>query len=338
METMNQPALHLAGISKNYDGSTVLDGLDLTLSTGQLLALLGASGAGKSTLLRLIAGLEEPNAGTISFGGQTLVPGQTALVFQKPVLYPHLSIEENILFAFRLKKSAPLDREHYTSLVQTLGLGDHLKKKPAQLSGGQAQRAGIARALVRRTPVVLFDEPLSSVDEASSAGIRTDVQLLHTQLGFTGIYVTHDQNEALQMGQQVAVLSGRRLAQVGTPEQLLTSPVSAEVAQLVFPLYNSFDAQLAGQNVRAGLTAFAFVRAGRRGSLTAQVRSSWQHTAGLRVDIETSYEARVATEGGELTIPQGTVLTALLPSTRYVEPGRSLNVDIDPAALHIFSA
>lgn len=335
---MNQPGLHLTGISKNYDGTIVLGGLDLSLPAGQMLALLGASGAGKSTLLRLIAGLEEPDAGVISFGGQAIEPGQTALVFQKPVLYPHLSIEENILFAFRLKKSAPLDREHYSSLVQTLGLGDHLKKKPAQLSGGQAQRAGIARALVRLTPVVLFDEPLSSVDETSSASIRSDVQLLHTQLGFTGIYVTHDQNEALQMGQRVAVLSGGRLAQVGTPEQLLASPASAEVAHLVFPLYNSFDAQLAGRAVRAGLNAFAFSPRNQLGSLTAVVRSSWQHTAGLRVEIEVIHDALITTEGGELTIPKGTVLAALLTGRRHVETGHRLNGEIDPAGLHIFPA
>lgn len=335
---MNQPGLHLAGISKNYDGTIVLGGLDLSLPTGQMLALLGASGAGKSTLLRLIAGLEEPDAGVISFGGQAIEPGQTALVFQKPVLYPHLSIEENILFAFRLKKSAPLDREHYSSLVHTLGLGDHLKKKPAQLSGGQAQRAGIARALVRLTPVVLFDEPLSSVDETSSASIRSDVQLLHTQLGFTGIYVTHDQNEALQMGQRVAVLSGGRLAQVGTPEQLLASPASAEVAHLVFPLYNSFDAQLAGRAVRAGLNAFAFSPGHQLGGLTAVVRSSWQHTAGLRVEIEVVQDALVTTEAGELTIPEGTVLTTLLTGRRHVETGHSLNGEINPAGLHLFSA
>lgn len=335
---MNKPGLHLAGISKNYDGTIVLGGLDLSLPTGQMLALLGASGAGKSTLLRLIAGLEEPDAGVISFGGRAIEPGQTALVFQKPVLYPHLSIEENILFAFRLKKSAPLDREHYSSLVQTLGLGDHLKKKPAQLSGGQAQRAGIARALVRLTPVVLFDEPLSSVDETSSASIRSDVQLLHTQLGFTGIYVTHDQNEALQMGQRVAVLSGGRLAQVGTPEQLLASPASAEVAHLVFPLYNSFDAQLAGRAVRAGLNAFAFSPGNQLGSLTAVVRSSWQHTAGLRVEIEVIHDALITTEAGELTIPKGTVLAALLTGRRHVETGHRLNGEIDPAGLHIFPA
>lgn len=335
---MNQPGLHLTGISKNYDGTIVLGGLDLSLPAGQMLALLGASGAGKSTLLRLIAGLEEPDSGVVSFGGQAIEPGQTALVFQKPVLYPHLSIEENILFAFRLKKSAPLDREHYSSLVQTLGLGDHLKKKPAQLSGGQAQRAGIARALVRLTPVVLFDEPLSSVDETSSASIRSDVQLLHTQLGFTGIYVTHDQNEALQMGQRVAVLSGGRLAQVGTPEQLLTSPASAEVAHLVFPLYNSFDAQLAGRAVRAGLNAFAFSPRNQLGNLTAVVRSSWQHTAGLRVEIEVIHDALITTEGGELTIPKGTVLAALLTGRRHVETGHRLNGEIDPAGLHIFPA
>lgn len=335
---MNQPGLHLTGISKNYDGTIVLGGLDLSLPAGQMLALLGASGAGKSTLLRLIAGLEEPDSGVVSFGGQAIEPGQTALVFQKPVLYPHLSIEENILFAFRLKKSAPLDREHYSSLVQTLGLGDHLKKKPAQLSGGQAQRAGIARALVRLTPVVLFDEPLSSVDETSSASIRSDVQLLHTQLGFTGIYVTHDQNEALQMGQRVAVLSGGRLAQVGTPEQLLASPASAEVAHLVFPLYNSFDAQLAGRAVRAGLNAFAFSPRNQLGNLTAVVRSSWQHTAGLRVEIEVIHDALITTEGGELTIPKGTVLTALLTGRRHVETGHRLNGEIDPAGLHLFSA
>lgn len=333
---MTQPALHLTGISKDYDGAAVLNGLDLSLTTGQMLALLGASGAGKSTLLRLIAGLEEPDAGDISFGGEALEPGQTALVFQKPVLYPHLSIEDNILFAFRLKRSAPLDREHYSSLIETLGLGEHLRKKPGQLSGGQAQRAGIARALVRRTPVVLFDEPLSSVDEGTSAGIRADIQQLHRELGFTSLYVTHDQNEALQMGQQVAVLAGGRLAQMGTPEQVLASPASEAVAQLVYLLYNTFDARLAGRGVRAGLSAFAFSPRDQQGSLTATLRSSWQHTAGLRAEITVAHDALVDTETGELAIPQGTVLTALLPATRNAEAGCTLNLNIAPGSLHIF--
>ncbi|MDO4898801.1 MAG: ABC transporter ATP-binding protein [Rothia sp. (in: high G+C Gram-positive bacteria)] len=335
---MTAHALSITNLHKRFAESSVLSGLNMQVPAGQLVSLLGSSGAGKSTLLRIIAGLEKADEGQVTYTGRPLTPGQVGFVFQQPVLYPHLTVEQNILFASRLKKAAPIDKEHFTSLVDSLGLGQHLTKKPAQLSGGQAQRAGIARALVRKAPVVLFDEPLSSVDEATSASIRADLQTLHRQLGFTGIYVTHHQNEALQMGQQVGVLLAGRLAQLTSPAQLLAAPASLEVARLVFPLYNELEGELAGRRVTAGISAFGFTAANKEqiGALPVLAQSCEAHTAGWKVEGELTASATVASSHGSLTLPARTPLTAVLSVSATVDVGQAIYLNADPAALHTF--
>ena len=156
------------------------------------------------------------------------------VVFQRPILYPHLSVKDNILFPTRLGAFAGrVDMDYYRELLEALKLEGLESRKPSQLSGGQAQRVGIARALIRRAPVVLFDEPLASVDEQMSASIRADIVRLHERYGFTGLYVTHDQNEALMLGQRVAVMDAGYLVQVDTPERLLAHPHTLQVAKLM---------------------------------------------------------------------------------------------------------
>ena len=201
---------------------------------GELISLVGSSGTGKSTLLRIIAGLEEPSAGRVTYAGQPLERGSVGVVFQRPILYPHLSVKDNILFPTRLGAfSGGVDMDYYRELLDALKLEGLESRKPSQLSGGQAQRVGIARALIRRAPVVLFDEPLASVDEEMSASIRADIVRLHERYGFTGLYVTHDQNEALMLGQRVAVMDAGYLVQVDTPEHLLAHPHTLQVAKLL---------------------------------------------------------------------------------------------------------
>ncbi len=355
IEVMTSPALTITGLTKRFGASAVLSGIDLTVPGGSLLSLVGESGSGKSTLLRIIAGLEQADAGCVLFGhrpvgvgGGSRIKGSTkarqagavpvGFVFQKPVLYPHLSLEENILFAQRLRAQEQLDRDHYLSLVDTLGLGEHLRKRPAQLSGGQAQRAGIARALVRKPTLALFDEPLSSVDEHLSEAIRADLLTLHRQLEFTGIYVTHTPDEALAMGQQLAVLAGGRLAQVAAPGQVLAAPASAQVARLLHPLYNELEVERGGQAVPAGISAHGFERADAAspGVLPVRVLGVLAHTAGNRYSLETTQAVEVPHPDGAVTLPVGSLLTAVLPAVSHDE-GQRLFLALREGALHCFS-
>lgn len=235
----NSTGLVLRGVSKAFKSGRrgeveVLRTVNVQVNRGEFMTVIGASGTGKTTLLRIIAGLDVASAGSITFDGVPLTAGEVGYVFQKPVLYPHLTVKQNIRFGSSLKKHRQtLDQAHYELLIRTLGLTGVEERMPHALSGGQQQRVGIARALVRKPAVVLFDEPLSSVDESLSASIRADLQKLHQQLNFTALFITHHLQEALQLGQRVAVMVEGQLVQVDTPEHILRNPANLAVAQFV---------------------------------------------------------------------------------------------------------
>ena len=228
------------GVTKVYrDGSVGVQDLDLLVEDGELLVLLGASGSGKTTILRLVAGLERLTDGRILLDGDDVtdvsVPKRdVAMVFQHLALYPHLSVYENIAFgvrAHRLKKPEIDDRVRRTATL--LGLGDVLNKRPAALSGGQAQRVALGRAIVREPRAFLMDEPLSSLEERRRLELRSELARIQHELGVTTLYVTHDQSEALALADRVGILRDGMLEQVRTPTQLYERPENLFVAGFV---------------------------------------------------------------------------------------------------------
>jgi ABC-type sugar transport system ATPase subunit len=237
---MSLAQVELRRVSKVYpNGVEAVSELDLRVDEGAWLVVVGPSGSGKSTLLRLVAGLETPNAGSVWIGGECvdgLSPHQRdlAMVFQTPALYPHLSVFDNLAFGLRARRMPRAEiRSRVASVAEPLELTGLLDRTPRTLSGGQRQRAALGRALARRPRVLLLDEPLSSLDAPLRASLREILIDWRRRHGTTAIHVTHDQDEALAMGHQVAVMNLGRLVQVGTPEQVYRDPVNRFVARFV---------------------------------------------------------------------------------------------------------
>jgi sn-glycerol 3-phosphate transport system ATP-binding protein len=221
------------------NGTRALDGVDLSVEDGEFLTVLGPSGSGKSSLLRLIAGLETPTSGSVLMAGRDVTAEEpkdrdVAMVFQGLALYPHMTVWENVAFGL-LARGTPreeMDRR-VRAAAETLGLAGHLKRKPRELSGGERQRVALGRALVRSPQIYLFDEPLSSLDAKLRQELREELARLHRITRTTSMYVTHDQREALSLGDRVAVFERGRLRQVGTPDEIYRSPRDLFVARFV---------------------------------------------------------------------------------------------------------
>jgi multiple sugar transport system ATP-binding protein len=220
-------------------GNTAVDGITLACKDGEYLVLLGPSGCGKTTLLRMIAGLEHPTGGDILIGGRSVrgLPPRArkiAMVFQSYALYPHKRVEQNISFPLEaqgLTRQERLEKIRWASGL--LGIGHLLQRKPRQLSGGERQRVALARALVREPQVFLLDEPLSNLDAKLRASARLELKQFQQRVGISTIYVTHDQVEAMGLGDRIAVLNQGRLQQVGTPEEIYHRPANTFVATFV---------------------------------------------------------------------------------------------------------
>ena len=224
-------------------------GFDLTVSDGEFLVLVGPSGCGKSTTLRMVAGLETPTSGNIFINGKdvTRLPPKDrdiAMVFQNYALYPHMTVAENMSFALRLRGFAKDEiSRRVTAAAETLGLSQYLKRLPKALSGGQRQRVALGRAIVREPAVFLFDEPLSNLDAKMRVEMRAEIIRLHNRLGATMIYVTHDQTEAMTMGQRIVVMNEGRIQQVAKPLDLYERPANLFVAGFIgTPPMNVFPA------------------------------------------------------------------------------------------------
>jgi multiple sugar transport system ATP-binding protein len=227
----------VSGVRKVFpNGFEAIRGLDLEIADGEFMVLVGPSGCGKSTLLRLIAGLEQVTAGTVLIGDRDVTeepPAKRdiAMVFQSYALYPHMQVEENLAFGLQRRRTArQVIRERVTGVAGALGLGELLERRPGQLSGGQRQRVAIGRAMVREPIVYLMDEPLSNLDAKLRVSMRAELARLHDRLGVTTIYVTHDQIEAMTLGDRVCVMHEGLIQQVDTPERLFSHPANTFVA------------------------------------------------------------------------------------------------------------
>ncbi len=250
-------------VTKAYSGDIRgIDELSLDVADGEFMVLVGPSGCGKSTALRSIAGLEEITSGTISIGARVVndLPPKDrdiAMVFQNYALYPHMTVEQNLAFGLQQRKT-PKDeiKRRVTEVAGLLGLTDYLKRKPAALSGGQRQRVAMGRAIVREPQAFLMDEPLSNLDAKLRVSMRASLSQLHERLGVTTVYVTHDQVEAMTLGQRVCVMRDGKLQQVDSPQTLFNSPVNLFVAGFMgSPAMNFVTAKLVRDN--GAVVAFA---------------------------------------------------------------------------------
>jgi ABC-type sugar transport system ATPase subunit len=274
--------LTFAGVRKDYGDVPALRGLDLEVADGEFMVVVGPSGCGKSTALRTAAGLEEPTAGSISIGGRdvtTLPPAarNVAMVFQSYALFPHLTVSENVGFGLAARRVAKDEiAGRVRAAAEVVGCSDLLARKPYELSGGERQRVALARALVREPDVFLLDEPLSNLDAQLRVQMRAELKRLHQRLGATMVYVTHDQLEALTMGDRVAVLRDGRVQQVGAPDEVYRRPS------------NRFVAGFIGS---PAMNVFAVVD-GRAGPFPVTPPSTGAHEAGVRPE-----HVRVSVDG-----------------------------------------
>lgn len=248
------------GGKRRHDQVLALSDINLTVPKGEFLVLLGPSGCGKSTLLRSIAGLEIPQTGTIRIDGETVFDsaGRTnlspdrrpmSMIFQSYALWPHMTAAQNVAYPLRRSGTSRMTKQQVagtvTDMLDRLGLGTLAQRLPAEMSGGQQQRLALARALVGGSKVVLFDEPLSNVDAVVRERLRLEMLRMQREIGFTAIYVTHDQDEAMLLADRIAVMVDGRIRQIGSPEQMYVNPADSDVARFIGQS-NQFDVVVGG--------------------------------------------------------------------------------------------
>jgi multiple sugar transport system ATP-binding protein len=346
--------IRLDRVTKRFGGNTALRDMSLEIQDGEFFVLLGPTGAGKTTTLRLIAGLEQPDTGTISIGGQDMqgwsaAQRDVALVFQYYSLYPRYTVRENLAFPLRSKirhHSEAEIEERIARAARTLRIDHLLDRKTDKLSGGEMQRVSIGRAIVREPRVFLMDEPLSNLDAKLREALRAELKELQMKLGATFLFVTHDQIEAMSMGDKVGVLNAGRIVQVGTPQDIYNHPRDTFVAGFVgSPAINLVEGELRDGRASAmagkleiPLNGAAATKApGAEGPVTLGIRSE-----DIRVGPNEAVEARVhdvENHGVEkiLTLRVGNHLfKATVPATADVKVEHPVRFTWDPDKLHCF--
>jgi multiple sugar transport system ATP-binding protein len=333
------------------DAVLAVEDIDLEIEDGEFLVLVGPSGCGKTTTLRCIAGLEDVTSGTIRFGTRDVTPlrardRDVAMVFQNYALYPHMSVQKNIGFGLRLStqlSSAEIN-QRVEETAAMLGISDLLGDKPKELSGGQQQRVALGRAIIREPEVFLMDEPLSNLDAKLRAQMRTELQELQHELGTTTVYVTHDQTEAMAMGDRIAVMNDGVLQQVGPPEDVYLSPTNEFVAEFIgSPSINLFTADVEGDgDTLSGPGGFSY-------QLSEATVLDGHHS--VRVGIRPEDVELVSEGGTEATVTvaehmgnenflylelDGQEFTARIDSAIRPEAGQKIRFTFDEEALYLF--
>src|SRR3982074_2567305 len=282
------PSVQFDHVRKNFGDAKVVEDFNLTVADGELLVLVGGSGSGKSTILRMVAGLEEVTSGSIRIDDAdvtSLPPRErdVAMVFQDYGLYPHMTVRENLSLGLRLRKAAGQEIERRVTWAAGIrGLTPLLDRKPKQLSGGQRQRVAMGRAMVREPKVFLFDEPLSNLDAGLRGQMRIEIGGLQRRLNTTTIYVTHDQVEAMTLGDRIVVRADGRIQQIGRPIELYRAPVNRFVAGFIgTPPMNFVDGRVESGDGSAGLGA-AGVRVALPRRRTATAKAAESLTLGIR--------------------------------------------------------
>jgi multiple sugar transport system ATP-binding protein len=371
--------IELQGVTKIFSGGiAAVDDVTLRIEDGEFLALVGPSGCGKSTLLRAIAGLEEVTRGSVSIGGRDvteLAPRHrdVAMVFQSYALYPHMSVRQNLGYGLKVRRTPRGELvRRVDEVAEMLGLTDLLERRPAQLSGGQRQRVAMGRAIVREPKAFLMDEPLSNLDAKLRVGMRASLAQLHQKLGVTTVYVTHDQVEAMTLGQKVAVMKDGKVLQVDAPQRLYQEPRDLFVAGFIgSPAMNLVEAR-----IENGEIAFGQYRV-PLDSMRRPTRSSSRIVLGMRpesfedaafaprelptieVDVAVLEELgsdayvffhaetqRIAPESVEvpgegdaaLVVEEEALLNARVDPRTAARVGGRLRLAVDPARFHFFDA
>jgi iron(III) transport system ATP-binding protein len=325
------PALRCAGVTKRFGSTVAVDLLDLEVAAGRITALLGPSGCGKTTALRLIAGLEDPDAGVIEIDGDRVADAQrsvapehrrTGMVFQDYALFPHLSVTANVEFGLvhlprRARRSAAAEA------LDLVGLGDLAHRAPSELSGGQQQRVALARALAPSPRIVLLDEPFSNLDAALRTVVREDVRRILNEARATAVFVTHDQEEALSLADDVAVMSDGRIHQIAPPHQLYTEPTTRFVARFVGDADVLPASRVGGNEVQTSLGRLVTTGDVVAHAVEVVVRPE---SVRLRPDGDGSALVDSVTYFGHdqlirLTLPDGTVVRSRQGPELHLRPG-----------------
>ncbi len=368
-------AIELVNITKVFDGDVVaVDDVSLTVADGEFMVLVGPSGCGKSTLLRMIAGLEEVTAGSVEIGGRDvtdLAPRHRdiAMVFQSYALYPHMTVRQNLGYGLKVRRTQKTEiGRRVEEVAGLLGLEQLLDRRPAQLSGGQRQRVAMGRAIVREPQAFLMDEPLSNLDAKLRVGMRASLAQLHARLGVTTVYVTHDQTEAMTLGQRVAVMRDGRVVQADEPQALYREPVDLFVAAFIgSPAMNLVEAVIDGEHavfgqhrvpldpvrrpergiehVVLGIRPEAFEEASFGAAHLPRIEARVEVVEELGADAHVFFtvdaapvavEVREAAEAESLLAGGATLFTARVDPAASVRVGETVSLTVDPARFHFF--
>ncbi len=333
--------------SKKEEETIAVDNLDITIPSGKLFGLLGPSGCGKSTTLYMISGLLRPTQGKILFGNEDVTPVPPeergiGLVFQNYALYPHMTVRQNIMFPLenvKMDKQEALEKAQ--EIADLVGIGHLMNRKPKQLSGGQQQRVAIARALVKSPRVLLLDEPLSNLDARLRLQTREEIKRIQRETKITTIFVTHDQEEAMSISDEIVVLREGVTQQVGRPQEVYNKPANQFVAKFLgTPPINIFDGRIEGGKLFIGDSQIASYK-GKDQEVSIGIRPE-----GFKIVERSSFQVEVdlvETIGRDTTLiikhpeDESSTFRAIVDADYGVEPGDTVKFNVKPHKLHVFN-